>query len=895
MPMYLLRAAWARARELFRRRARSAERKDEFSFHIEMETAENRRRGMSEPEARRAALVRFGGQQQWVEETQDAERWLWPERWAQHLRYALRAMRRQPGFSLAAILTLAVGIGFNTALFSVFYSLGFRAFDVRDGDRLVNVYHELGGGRGRHVHGFSEMISWQDFQAHGAAIRSGNSPIESAAVYASTDLTLTVDRAVAARGEYVSCEYFTTLGVRLPMGRGFTDDECARPDEPALAVLSHAAWLRHLGGDSAAIGRRVRINQTVVTVVGVAEPGFNGLTLQPTDVWVPATMQMALSRGQEGDSLFAGDWSWLVMVARLAPGATIDDARAQLAVTARQRDQLFPGRQTRVVVTRGALLNFPEARDRGAMVMAAFGLLGALVVVMICANLMNLLLARGLARRREIGIRLAVGASRRRLVEQLLVEGGVLALIGGTLGFALAFLLPTLVPKLLPVPLQLDLSPDGRVLAFTAVVSLATAIVFGLVPAWRATRVDLVSAFRGGAAGAGRDAHPSRLRGVIVAVQVAGSALLLIVAGLLVRAARHGSTIDLGYTTQGVATFELNLQMLGYSAERARTTYDALVQRLEATPGVQAVALASPLPLLGRRSGMLRDAAAAPEAEALNPSMVTATASYFSTLQIPLVAGRAFTEAQVAGSAGEQPAVVSQSLARQLGGDASVLGRRLRMDETSVRVVGVAADAHMTQLGDATHPFIYLPAHPGRDQNLYLLVRAGASLASVERLVPQLAAALDPLIVVKMQRLSDRLALELTPARISSGVAGTMGVLTLLLALVGIYGVVSYAVAQRTRDIAVRRALGANDGSVVWLMMRHGSRSIAIGLAIGAAIAIAAAHVLRGVLLGVSPLDALSFGVAIGALLMTAGLATWIPARRASRVDPARVLREDSQ
>lgn len=892
MRSFSVRVVWARVREIFRRSAIGAERDDEFRFHLDMETAENIRRGMSAAEARRVALVRFGGRQRFREETQDAERWQWLERWSQHFRYAVRALRRQPAFSVAAILTLALGIGFNTALFSVFYSLGFRSFDVHEGDRLVNVFHVLEGERRRPVHGVDEMISWQDFVAHAAAIRADDSRIESAAVYASTELTLTAQGAAAAHGQWVSCGYFATLGVRMMMGRAFADDECARRGEPALAVLSHSAWVRHLGGDSAVIGRRVRINQTTFTVVGIAEQGFAGLTLQPVDVWLPVTMQMTVDRGDGRDSLFVSDWSWLTMVARLSPGATADEARAQLAVTARQRDRLFPGRQTRVVVHRGALLNFPEARERGAVIAAAFGLLGVLVVVMICANLMNLLLARGLARRREIGIRLAVGASRGRLVEQLLVESGLLALIGGTLGFALSLLLPAVVPKLLPVPLQLDLSPDGRVLAFTVFVSLATALVFGLLPAWRATRVDLVSAFKGGVSGAGRDMRPYRLRSAIVGVQVAGSALLLIVASLLVRAARHGASIDLGYTTRGVATFELNLPMLGYSSERARATYDALVRRLEATPGVQAVSLAAPLPLLGRRSDVLR---VAPGNETINPSMVNATASHFATLGIDLVAGRAFTEAEVAaaGIAGEQPVVVSRSLANSLAGGASPLGKRLIRGDVSYRVVGVAADAHMTQIGGGSHPFIYLPAHPGRDQDLFVLVRSAGSLVPIERLVPQLAAALDPSIVVKTQRLSDRYALELTPARLSSGIAGTMGALTLLLALVGIYGVVSYAVAQRTRDIAVRRALGANDGSVVRLMMRHGSRSVIIGLVVGAALAVAASRALGGLLLGVSPLDALSFGGAIGALLVTAGLATWIPARRASRVDPARILRED--
>jgi predicted permease len=872
--------------------------RDEIESHIELEAERLvAQRGMSTEEARFAARRRFGNVTRAQEQYHDSTRWVWLERWGQHLRHALRAMRRQPAFSLAAILTLALGIGFNTAIFSVFYALGFRELPVRDADRLVNVYHVPRGEQRRPVHGFQTMVSWQDYETHAQALRAagpGESRIESAAVYADVELTLTADRAITTRGQFVSCTYFATLGVRLAFGRGFVSEECARPGEPAVAVLSHDTWLREMGGDTAVVGRTVRINQTPFTVIGVAEPGFGGLTLQPAEVWLPATMQMVVSRGQQGDSLLAGDWSWLIMVARLAPGATPDDARAELAVTARQRDRLFPGRDTRVVVAKGALLNFPEARDRGTMVVALLGALGALVVVMICANLMNLLLARGLARRREIGIRLAIGASRGRLVEQLLVESGLLAVIGGALGLVLAILVSSLVPRLLPVQMQVDLSADGRVLAFTALVSLATAVVFGLIPAWRATRVDLVSSFKGGAVGARQEVHPSRLRGIVVGVQVAGSAFLLIIAALLVRAARHGSTIDLGYTTNGVVTFEMNLAMLGYTPARASAAYDALVERIAATPGVRSVALASPLPLLGRRSDMIRAAGGDANA-AINTAMVTATGAYFTTLEIPLLAGRAFTDAEVeaAGLAGEQPLVISQSLANMISDGEPPVGKRLTMNDRMYRVVGVASDARFTSLTTASIPFIYVPAHPGPDQDLRIVARVDGPLPAVERLVPRLASAIDPTIVVKSQRLSERLALELMPARISSTIAGTMGALTLLLALIGIYGVVSYAVTQRTRDIAVRRALGATDRNVTRLMMRQGSRSVVVGLVVGSLIAVGVSSVLRGVLLGVSPLDALSFGMAITALLVTAGTAIWIPARRASRVDPARVLRED--
>jgi macrolide transport system ATP-binding/permease protein len=881
------------------RRRPDADFREEIESHLALEAERLvAQRGMPADDARFAARRRFGNVTHAEERYHEANRWIWLERWGQHLRHALRTMRRQPVFSLAAILTLALGIGFNTAIFSVFYALGFRELPVRDADRLVNVYHVEQGAQGRPVHGFKEMVSWQDFEAYMLAFRTATpaeNRVASAAVYADAPFTFTAEHATRTRGEYVSCTYFATLGVSFARGRGFAGDECARPGDPAVAVVSHAFWTRELSGDTAIIGRRVRINQTPFTVIGVTEPGFAGLQIEPAYVWVPATMQLAVGGDEWSDSLLVRDWSWMVMIARLAPDASVKDARAQLATIARQRDRLFPGRDTRVVVTKGAFFNFPEARQTGAIVAAALGVLGALVVVMICANLMNLLLARGLARRREIGIRLAIGASRRQLVEQLLVESGVLAIIGGILGFWLAIMLSSVVTRLDAVEVQINLSPDWRVLAFTALASLATALVFGLIPAWRATRVDLVSAFKGGGAASGSrsEMHPTRLRSVIVGVQVAGSALLLIVAALMVRAARHGSTLDPGYTINGIATFELNLTMLGYTPERARLAYDALLQRIAATPGVQAVSLASPLPLLGRRSDFIREAGAGDDAQ-INTTMVTATGSHFATLQIPLVAGRAFTDAEVAaaGVAGEQPLVISQSLANMIAPGASALGKRLTMGKVNYQVVGIAADGRTTSLSTATTPFIYVPAHPGRDRDLYVLARVAGPLAPLERLVPQLASAIDPTIVVKGQRLSERLALELMPARISSAIAGTMGALTLLLALIGIYGVVSFAVAQRTRDIAVRRALGATDRNVVRLMMRQGSRSVLIGLVVGSVIALGASQALRGVLLGVSPLDPISFGGAIIALLATAALAIYMPARRASRVDPARTLRE---
>jgi predicted permease len=874
--------------------------REEIDAHLALEAdRQAAERGLAPADARLAAHRTFGNVTHAQERFFRSQRWAWAERLRQHVRYAVRAIRLSPGFSLAAILTLGVGIGFNTAVFTVFYALGFRALPVRDADRLVNIYQVFHGTYSRGVHGTEAMVSYPEYQAYQSSInatRGGGGALEEAAVYADVDLAFASSRSGAIHGEYVSCNYFSTLGVRLAAGRGFVADECARPGDPAVAVLSHATWMRDFDGDTSVVGRIVRINSMPFTVIGVAEADFSGLWLQSAGVWVPVTMQMAVDRGQGRDSLLTRDWSWMVMVARLAPGARVESARAQLVVAARQRDQLYPGRETSVVVATGALLNFPEARQRGLLVVVLLSVLGALVVAMVSANIMNLLLARGVARRREIGIRLALGASRGRLIEQLLTESAVLAIAGGALGFALAHTVLGVVPSLIPVPgLQVDLSLDGRVFTFTLIVSLITALTFGLVPALQATRIDLHSAAKGGLSASWKQMRPSRLRACVVGVQVAGSALLLIIAALFVRAAMRGASIDPGYATNGVVSFELNLPLLGYSADRSMYAYATLRDRLAATPGVHSVAFASPLPLLGRRSDSVDpDDGTSTRGTVDEVSMVNASGTYLATMQIPLVAGRSYTDAEVrlAGD-DQQPVVVSQSLATALWQAQPALGKRIRMAQRHFVVVGVAANTRPVSLSDATTPFMYLPGVPGRDRNLRVVARTSGPTAQLERLVPQWAHELDPAIVVTTQRMSERVDLALMPARLSSAVAGTMGALTLVLAVIGIYGVVSYSVAQRTKEIAVRLALGATQRGVVRLMMRQGSRAVIIGLIAGTVAALGVSRVIASVLFGVSPLDPVAYAATAGVLLGASLVATYAPARRAARVNPASTLRED--
>ena len=876
------------------RRRSDQDFRDEIDSHLALEAERLAAlHHLAPDDARYAARRAFGNVGHAQERFFESQRWAWADRLARHLRYALRSLWRRPGFSLAVVSTLGVGIGFNTAIFTIFYALTARAFPVRHADRVVNVYQQFSGRYSRGVDGTEALVSYPEYLDYRRIIDSAprGGAVASAAVYRDADFAFAETRSGGLHAQYVSCDYFQVLETHFARGRGFAADECARRGEAAVVVLAHATWMRDFGGDSTVIGRLVHINKVPFTVIGVAEHGFRGLMIQGADAWLPITMHPVLDRGFARDSMLALDWSWLTMVARLRPGAGMDAARAQLAVSAGRRDRLHIGRKTEVIVAKGALLNFPEVRQRGALGVVLLTVLGALVMVMVSANIMNLLVARGMARRREIGIRLAIGASRGRLIEQLLMECGVLAALGGALGFALAYLMPPLVPRLVPLrDMQIDVSPDGRVLAFTLAVSIATALLFGLLPALQATRLDLLSATKGGLARGAGPGRPSRLRSFLVGVQVAGSALLLIVASLFVRAVRYGATIDPGYATADVVAFSLNLSLLGYTPDRSAHVYRTLRERLTATPGVAAVAFASPLPLLGRRSDTVSPLDR-PDVTIDDVAMVTASGSYLETLRIPLLAGRSFHDGEIAAGATDL-VVVSHSLATLLWPNSPAVGKRLRMGNRRLTVVGVAADTRPVTL-EATTPFLYLSGRAGHDDNLRIVVRMNGQLASLERAVPVWAHEIDPAIVVGSERMSERVARSLAPARLASSVAASMGVLTTLLALIGIYGVVSFAVSQRTRDIAVRLALGATQRGVVGLMMREGSGPVLFGLGAGTLAALAASRMIRRVLLGVSPLDPGSYVAAVVLLLVTSLAAIYAPARRAARVNPARMLREE--
>ncbi len=891
------------------RRRSDSDFRAEAEAHIALEADRLvAQRDLASDEARFAAKRAFGNVTAAQERFYEAGRWAWLDRLQRHLAYAVRGLRQRPVFAAAAIVTLAIGIGFNASIFTFFYSVAYRPLPVRGADRLVNVYQVLRGRSSRMVYGTSSYVSYAEFQRYRAglaALPPEEQSLLSPAAYRSVGLVFDEATRKTTTGEYVSCNFFTAVDVRMAIGRSFTPEECEAPGDAPVAVISHDTWQHDLGGIPSVVGTKITLNRVHFTVVGVTEPGFDGLQIERARLWIPVTMQPAIDHGR--DSVLTRDASWLLMIGHLAPGSSIARVRDQLGVMAHAFDAERPGRETRVVVAKAAYLNLPEAREKGVLAIGVILTLGALAIGVVCANVMSLLLARGLARRREMAIRLAIGASRARLVEQLFTESALLAVIGGSLGFALAFALPAVVSRVVPPnspQFQFDLRPDGWVLAFTMLVSVVTALVFGLLPALQATDFDLVSAAKDGSSPVGR-ARPSRLRATIVGFQVAGSALLLIIASLLTRASARGATIDPGYATRDVVSFDMNLRELDYKPDRAMQLLRTLALRVGAIPGVEDVAFVSRMPLLGRQSEGIDpvDPRRAPDArrDVRTYSLTDVSGRFFSTMQIRLVAGRAFTDGELdlAGASGLRPAVVSESMAHRFWPTLplpAAVGQHIRVSDKEFVIAGVAADTRYTTLSDSGAPFAYLGVRRDAMPELRLIarVRGGAvAMAQLERVVPQWASELDPSIVAASERFTARVDLELLPARLTATVAGAIGALALLLAVVGIYGVVSYAVSQRGREIAIRMALGATRQAVIRLMMKQSARAAMIGLAAGGVLALALAMVLRSVLMGVSPLDPVTYLTMSVILGGAATLAAYLPSRRAASVDAARTLRED--
>lgn len=806
------------------------------------------------------------------------------------LRYALRRLGRQPGFTAIALVSLAVGIGANTAIFSLVNAVFLRELPLEDPDQLVEIYMRQEGFP-------TAPLSYPDFED----VRDATSEVFSGVLGAGYTLVQ-----VESQGglemvptELVSASYFSVLGVSPHLGRDFTQE-----DEASLApvvMLDYAYWQRSRGGDPGIVGREVRLGGQPYTVIGIVADSYTGNVrgLRPA-FYAPIALDRQFNPTGNSDRLEARGSHWLFSKGRLRPGVSQAQAEGVLAALVEsfheqelvswQGDDGFS-----LVPTRDVVMN--PILDR--YVVSAAGLLMAvvgLVLLIACANLASFLLARATDRKKEVAVRLALGASRRSLIAQLLTETTLLALAGGVLGVVVAVGLLrwfTATDLPLPIPISFDLSLDATVLLFSLGMSLLAGIVFGLVPALQSSNPDVAPTLKDEGTGGGR---PRRftLRKVLVAGQVAVSTLLLLSAGLFLRSLMASQSVDVGFGQRPTGLLSVLLPSTDYPEEEAQVFVRRLLDEMSVLPGVESVGLIDNLhlnPLNSQGAGINVDGVEPPEGRtAHRVDIARIDGDFFEASGVQLLSGREFGEQDHADAA--PVAIISEALAARFFAGQDPVGKMLRNDEADLEIVGVASDTKVYTLGEAPVPFLYVPNEQDFSVFVTLMATGGLSEEELSMLMLESAQKLDPdLRVFESKTMSRHLGAILLPARAGAAVVGAFATIALLLACIGLYGVVSYAVAQRSREVGIRMSLGASPWSVVAMLMRSGLSLVVIGGLAGLLLAAVAARVLSGLLFGVSATDPLTFiGVPV-LLLLVAVLATFVPALRASKVAPVSALR----
>jgi predicted permease len=812
----------------------------------------------------------------------------------------VRQLIRRPGFTAAAAASLALGIGINTTLFSVVNGVLLRDDAIAGRERLVEIYSGIN-------EDYPQLTtSWPDY----LDIRDGADAFSAVTASAYVRGILSGDRPQLVTGEVVTANYFDVLGVRLPLGRGFLESENAVPNASAVAVIGHGLWQRRFGGDASIVGRIIELSGTTYTVLGVAPARFTGtIPGIPVDVWVPTMMvgrlvfsgvQASADEDPGQTRLERRGTRWLFVKGRLAEGRTLADARAQVeAIYARNRDA-YPVTNEKVTasVVPAASVRFHPLLD-GYIRQASVGLMAAvgLVLLIACANVANLMLGRAVARRREFAIRSALGAGRGRLVRQLLSEGLVLASLGGALGVLVAWwagrALSGFGTDVFPIPVSFDFSIDRTVLAFAALASLGTAVLFGLVPAWSASRPDVVETLKGTSPGAARGS--AALGNILVGGQLALSLVLLVAGALLGRGLLAAEGTDIGFDPTNVSSLQFNLQMNGYDAARATVLREEALRAIRGLPGVVAASTASRLPLAPdiNADSILVPGHHEPDADGTIIDTVSVGADYFDAVGVPIVAGRAFTAGEVAQQ--RRVAIVNETMARQFWVDGRAVGRLLHSGSFAsepYEVVGVARDHKVRSVGEAPRPYLHLPSPASEGIGLVVLttVPAVAALPMLRRAVLNL----EPnILFTEDVPAAEVAAATMAPTRIGATAVGAFGSLALLLAAIGLYGVVTQSVNRRTREIGIRLAIGARRGQVVRMILYPGGRLAFAGVSVGLLGAALVGRVLESLLYGTSTYDPIAYAAAAGLLLVVALLANLRPALVASSVDPVRALQNE--
>jgi macrolide transport system ATP-binding/permease protein len=875
---------------VFRRGRFESDLDAELRSHLEMAVEMNLLKGMTDKEARREALRSFGGVEQTKELYREQRGLPMIETTVQDLRFGLRILRRSPGFSALAILCLTLGIGANAAVFSWVEGILFRPYPaVSHQERLLAV----GGTERDEPRG--TPLSWPDF----ADLQRSSTLFETLFVSKITGTTLSIgDRAERTTGSIVSANYFDAIGVHPILGRGFGRGEDIGRSAHPVTVISYQLWQGRFKGDPQIIGKTQRLNGVVHTIVGVAPEGFYGTFVGwAMQFWVPASMEEIFEAG--GYKLEDRGARWIEAYARLKPGVTREQAQQETSAVAKRLEADYPDTNRGRSMQLWPLWQTPF--NNASTLLPTLEIMLAVVfcvLLIACANVGNLLLVRSFARRHEMTVRLAIGASRGRLLKQLLTEGVILSAFGAVGGLLVAHwcrhALVLLFPARGGVSMHLPGEIDWRVLAVSAGVCLVATLVVGLVPAMQSGQLDLAGALKSDSAGVVGGRGRGWVRSGLVVVQVSLSFVLLVGAGLLLQSLERIRNSSPGFSTHGVLSTAVDLVSAGYDAQRAKNFQDELMDRVKALPGVESAVFArmSPLSYGSYSSSPIAvDGYQPPPEEQPTVEYNEVGPEYFVTMGIPLVSGREFTRADDEKAA--LVAVVNETMARRYWRGKDPIGERVQVKGRWMRVVGVAKDSKYQSVRETPKPFFYVPWRQNFSVGGGLYVRTPLSPVTMATALAREVHALDgnlaPYEMITMQEQVDR---STSPQKVAVTLVGVLGGLALLLAAIGLYGVMSYAVSQSARELGLRMALGAEASNVWRLVMSRGLGLVAGGVVLGAAVALGLTRLMGNLLYKVSPRDPLAFGAAFAVMTIAALAACFLPALRATRTDPARALRE---
>jgi predicted permease len=807
-------------------------------------------------------------------------------------RYGLRMLLRSPGFTIVALLSLALGIGANTAIFSIVSAFLFAPLPVQQPGQLVSIFTTDAKNPGPLPTSHLNYIDYRDKNEVFTDVLGYS--------FGSVSFSGGAGETKQLTAEVVSGNYFDVLGVKAEHGRTFLPDEDKTPGTNAVVVLSYASWQRDFGGDLSIIGKTISLNRHDYGVIGVAQKDFTGTDLGGgPDLWVPMMMHDQVQPGFTWYNTRRG--LFLAMIGRLKPGLGVSQAQAALTTLGSQLEQEYrndnEGRNVRLVPL---LTARRDPTGDGQVMLTSSALMGIAVIVLLiaCANVTNLLLARATRRRREIAIRLALGASRMRLIRQLMTESLLLALAGGAVGFLVAFWSKDILRSLVPFgfgPNQQSVGIDARVLIFAFAISVLSGLLFGLAPSMQASKSDLVPTLKGEITmPVGSRGFRFNLRKTLVVVQVGLSLFALITAGLFVRSLQRAQGVNPGFNASNVVLMGFNLGREGYTEAQGRNFHRQVAERIRAVPGVLSATVARDRPFGGgfQRSVFIEGQEPPPGGRGVLVQTNNIAPGFFETLGIALLRGRDFAETDSQQS--PKAMIINEAMANRFWPDQDPIGKRLKLfgDQDYRQVVGIVADSKYNSLTEPRRPFMYIPLLQEYSPQVNLHVRTSGDSKGMIAALRGEVNSIDPsLSVLNVETLTDRIQQSLGGERTQATLLGTGGVLALLLAAIGLYGVMSYSVAQRTREIGIRMALGAGRGSVMGLVLKQGVTLVSAGVVLGLGAAFAITRLLASLLFGVSAADPITFVGTSAVLLIVALLASYVPARRATKVDPIIALR----